>query len=474
MFNLGQFVTYFSNATGKGRKNKEILQSLFDIIAISIPLTDITVTRIIKSEIDLSADLGKAIVNQNSLVTDIRKIIESEIPVNNRQLFLGSIIFNLLNDSTILDSDMIDLIGNTTRYDLKHKTKYSIYTFIAGVYLYIVKRPTKIQDNVATPITNDNINEILSKITIEENMIDDISVPSTLSTTSFMGVFKQFYHRQYLETRKASSVDFYYLDFDSTDYESFNYSKLKKQIYLNIQNFAFSRPELKNLIDEGMQAAIIHQAIRKLEKTNQIYLEDILLYIMLEYFLKAPKLLTSVEMVNYQGTYTPNSSSIHILNKKFATEDMHQLIFGVSCISNNLSSMIDELFNKISNILRNNNERNQFINNSIINSTFEETEAEFIINIYKNGINNSSSKGFGIFIGYKLDITKNYTSKNEFDRLFQNQLQKDIELMTRRINQKITELNIKNYPIYIYIVPFNNADLDKQQIMDDILGGDIE
>lgn len=195
---------------------------------------------------------------------------------------------------------------------------------------------------------------------------------------------------------------------------------------------------------------------------------------MLEYFLKAPKLLTSVEMVNYQGTYTPNSSSIHILNKKFATEDMHQLIFGVSCISNNLSSMIDELFNKISNILRNNNERNQFINNSIINSTFEETEAEFIINIYKNGINNSSSKGFGIFIGYKLDITKNYTSKNEFDRLFQNQLQKDIELMTRRINQKITELNIKNYPIYIYIVPFNNADLDKQQIMDDILGGDIE
>ena len=408
MFNFPQFVHTFIIASGKSRINKDVLNQLIQISNINYEATDTETTRILQSKIDISDRFKDFVFSKEICVKKIKNIIDNYIDISNRPYLLASVIYGLINDPTIMDNELINTYSNLAKDDLKYKTDYSIYEFISGVYAYIITRPTKVENNNYIVPDNSKLNEIISAITIKENIIDDSIIKNTLNSECFYGVFRPYYHNKSLISRNSNLLDFYYLNPDSTDYSKFDYSNLKKQIYKNIENFAFSRPEIQSIINDGMKPAIIHQAIRRLKTSNRFHFEDILLYVLLEYFLKAPKLLTSVEIERFDGKNLTKSSSIHILNKKFDTEDKFQLIFGVSCMSNDLDKMIDDLFVKITSILSNNNERNQIINHSIIDASFDPEQANYIIDIYKNGFN-SSSKGLGVFIGYKLNVSDDFT-----------------------------------------------------------------
>lgn len=472
MFNFPQFVHTFIIASGKSRINKDILNQLIQISNINYEVTDTETTRILQSKIDISDRFKDFVFSKESCIKQIKNIIDNYIDISNRPYLLASVIYGLNNDTTIINNELINPYSNLTKDDLKYKTDYSMYEFISGVYAYIITRPTKVENNSYIVPDNSKLNEIISAITIKENIIDDSIIKNTLNSECFFGVFRQYYHNEKLISRKSNSLDFYYLNPESTDYSKFDYSNLKKQIYKNIENFAFSRPEIQSIIDDGMKPAIIHQAIRRLKTSNRLHFEDVLLYVLLEYFLKAPKLLTSVEIERFDGKNLTKSSSIHILNKKFDTEDKFQLIFGVSCMANNLDKMIDDLFVRITSIVANDNERNQIINQFIIDASFDSEQANYIIDIYKNGFK-FSSKGLGVFIGYKLNVPNDYKTRTEYDILFQKQLAKDICIISNKINSKLETLELRNYPFYVYIIPFNNPDEDKQSILDAIIEGDI-
>ncbi len=473
MFNLGQFINCFVNASHKNKINKDVTNKLLESVGINLFLEDYDITRLIKSEKDINYTIENAKINTAGCISKIVQLIESYIVPERRAHLVADIICHIINDSTIKDDDTIDVVDKLIKSNLIHTKEYSLYNFVAGVFLFVINRPTKWQNNQYTTSNPTEINNIIRNITLKENTIDDKSVPLSIDKGTFFGVFKNVNHLEKLNIRRSSQLKFYHLDLDSTDFDRFDYNKLKTQIYLNLDKYAFSRPEIKNLIDKGLERALINQAIKRIQQCDNLCLEDFLLYIMLEFFLKAPKLLTSIEIQMHKGFHQPASSSIHLLNKLSKTEDQYQLIFGVSSMSNNLYKMIDDIFLKIQNILKNDIEKNQFISHNVINSTFSEQEAKFIIDVYKNGINQHSIKGIGLFIGYKLDIEGNYTSKKEFETLFKQKLDDDIKFMTNIINKKIENLNLFNYPMYIYIVPFNNPDEDKQKILDDILKGEI-
>ena len=76
---------------------------------------------------------------------------------------------------------------------------------------------------------------------------------------------------------------------------------------------------------------------------------------------------------------------------------------------------------------------------------------------------------FGIFIGYTLGITAD--NNDEFRTESVKKMKADIQTVIPYIRKKIYELNLGMHSYYFYFLPFNDAENDKKEIMNELLLG---
>ena len=77
---------------------------------------------------------------------------------------------------------------------------------------------------------------------------------------------------------------------------------------------------------------------------------------------------------------------------------------------------------------------------------------------------------FGIFLGYTIDdVDKSGKSVEQYQDDVAAQAASDIKANISYIEQKITEHGLEGYSIYIYLLPFKDADADKKEIVDRLL-----
>jgi hypothetical protein len=79
---------------------------------------------------------------------------------------------------------------------------------------------------------------------------------------------------------------------------------------------------------------------------------------------------------------------------------------------------------------------------------------------------------FGVFIGYSIDVEAD--DNDTFRAECMEQMESDIKAAIPYIEKKVSDLNLGMHSYYFYFLPFNNAEVDKKQIMDELLLGGVD
>lgn len=114
----------------------------------------------------------------------------------------------------------------------------------------------------------------------------------------------------------------------------FNPEEMKTLLYRNIGEYVFSRAKIENFKVSGDAFAVGAQAIRVINKNGSAdvkgtgaELGEMLLYSFLEEKLKAPKLMSRVELSTDAKQYASTCDGIHLLTSGTSGLPYHQVVF---------------------------------------------------------------------------------------------------------------------------------------------------
>ena len=79
----------------------------------------------------------------------------------------------------------------------------------------------------------------------------------------------------------------------------------------------------------------------------------------------------------------------------------------------------------------------------------------------------------GAFLGYTLNIPSEGLSFGQYRLAVQEKIKTDIEAVKPYILRKLQELKLEGYSFYFYVLPFNDAPMEKTQIMTELFSGGV-
>lgn len=146
-------------------------------------------------------------------------------------------------------------------------------------------------------------------------------------------------------------------------------------------------------------------------------------------------------------------------------------MFGASSISGSIIDAIDTAFEVLAVIKNGRKNERQMVESTLFNNTYdpETTERLKQIIIPSKQRTAAPDMAFGIFIGYTINVSED--DNDDFRTLAVEKMKSDIREAVPYIEKKATELNLTMHSYYFYFLPFNDAENDKKQIMDELLGG---
>ena len=424
------------------------------------------------------ANYGKIIsCDKNDLIKVFETNVKTYFDTDAQKLIILCLRDIIKNDSM----DALTKIGfedeGYTKQDILNKQVFPFAEFLANVYYFC----TTARDNRTY---NDYLKGISSKdvITYIESFrpfINDIQLETktthiyskvklTLDPKPFNEIFKEIKTNN-LSISNNNHLKMYCLDVINS---KFNYNRLQDFIANNIGRYIYSRAMRNNYNISPELGSLTLKAIRAYKKRIQTtptinHFNEIMLYSFLECVLGAPKIFSKMELQNKNGTYESKTSGIHILSLKKNELPFNQLIFGATDTVDSLTEAVDNAFNQVTTIVNHIPEEMEFIEDTILSEEFDsETNKslEDLIIPKKESNLNKPDRAFGIFLGYTPNIEKIY-SNNEYIEKIIVKLNEDIDHIETYINNKIEALNLKNYSFYIYILPFDNASIDHDEII---------
>lgn len=258
---------------------------------------------------------------------------------------------------------------------------------------------------------------------------------------------------------------------------AFAYNELIELLGDKLYYFSLSRNEIKKLKDSDSLNTLIKRSKDKLKdhlkngndsNSEGGELGEILLYCLLESHLKAPKILTKLELKTSRQLYVNGADGVHLL--KLNNKD-YQLVFGESKLHSDLSQAIYKSFASIEKLIKEKGEKRDFeinlINSQLIKEAYDENMylslKKVIIPSAKVDETNMDYS-FGIFLGFNINITAEEKKKENsiFRSEIREKIKKEIEGCIASINKQINKNHFTGYNFYVYIIPF--SDLPEQRI----------
>lgn len=297
---------------------------------------------------------------------------------------------------------------------------------------------------------------------------------NTSNAKDFDSIFIEIEHCRKLKLKNQNCLRFFHFDVANN---AFIYTGIHRYLQRNIGRYIFSRATIDGLIEDGDADAIGLKAIELLRTANNPKdngaggeLGEILLYLLLEQKLNAPKLLSKVELKTSSNQYVFGSDGVHLLS---LGSTQFQLILGESKIKGNLKDALDDAFKSISNVAKDPSNEIRLIEKNIFFESFTEDQVRLVESLLvpqKRDPNLILDNAFGIFLGYTLDVDHSQYSNSEFRRVVTQKIQEDIELIATHIEEKILKTNLYGYSFYFFIIPFNDAQKDRAYIINKLRG----
>ena len=112
------------------------------------------------------------------------------------------------------------------------------------------------------------------------------------------------------------------------------------------------------------------------------------------------------------------------------------------------------------------------VQKTVLDQFFDQDEVSLLTDVLipQPGKPENYDTAYGIFLGYKLGLNPDGRG-DDFEELAEKKMLLDIKEHAGYIAQKISEAGLNAHSFYVYIVPFNEAEQEKTQIMDAVLRG---
>lgn len=387
---------------------------------------------------------------------------------------LKNILCQLILESTNVEGDdvIIETANITKNTILNDTSDFPVFlgSLIYFIFVNVLKEKhykTKLdaRNGEKAIFSDSDYRALVSQANKFKNPTFDISHLLTVEKKSnFDSVFSEVPNPNNLHSRTPNQFKLYCLDVDS---DGFNYNQLREFITKNLNNYIYSRTEIKGFIEKGKIKLIGVEALREIKKhggMNGDELGHILLYSYLECVLKAPKLFSHFE-TSRNGIETTGTMHIAYIG---GDTPMNQVIVGSADIEDSLLEGIDKAL-KTANELKGTIEGNfRFVDSAIFDKSLEYVDAQKIKDIIvpHKGKHTYIATGYGIFVGYKVALNPNdYATPEELAEALQNKMLEDINDNFSEIEDKIKEYGLENRSIYLYILPFNDPTNDKDSII---------
>ncbi len=211
----------------------------------------------------------------------------------------------------------------------------------------------------------------------------------------------------------------------------FNPEEMKKLLYRNIGDYVFSRAKIEHFKVTGDAFAIVSQALRVLQKNGGADIKgtgselgELLLYSFLEEKLKAPKLMSRVELSTDAKQYASSCDGIHLLTSGVSGMPYHQVVFGASSIVGDLTYAIDAAFESIVEIEKNEDKELHMVDNVIFDRLLNDDEVELAKQIFVPSPNPTVNynTSYGLFLGYTIGLDPNQYSVAEFPGIVEEKM----------------------------------------------------
>ena len=186
--------------------------------------------------------------------------------------------------------------------------------------------------------------------------------------------------------------------------------------------------------------------------------------------------MSRVELSTDAKQYASSCDGIHLLTSGVSGVPYHQVVFGASSIVGDLTYAIDAAFESIVEIEKNEDKELHMVDSVIFDRLLNDDEVELAKQIFIPSPNPTVNynTSYGIFLGYTIGLDPNQYSIAEFPEIVEEKMQEDIRRNIDYILQKISDNNLNLHSFYFYVLPFNDGETDKKDIMEAVLKGDVD
>ncbi|GIO23467.1 DUF1837 domain-containing protein [Oceanobacillus sp. J11TS1] len=262
----------------------------------------------------------------------------------------------------------------------------------------------------------------------------------------------------------------------------FDYSTTVDELLNSVADFALSRKTKEYLAKTGgMKLSKEARTKFKDWKQNTGELGEFLLFCFLEGHLRAPKILSKLELKTSSEMYVHGADGLHYLK---LPNDNYQLIFGESKLHKPITKGLREAFKSISEFKNSVNSKGEeksgisfersLMSSNLDRETFSEEEKAFLSSIiYPSRGENSFNvdDAFGIFIGYEVDFEneRKCLKNDDFREHVETSIKETIEKQKGNIANYIDEFDLHGHTFYIYVLPFSKLDDTRKIILKELL-----
>lgn len=297
------------------------------------------------------------------------------------------------------------------------------------------------------------------KRTLKDPMFDRIFLKATEMTISGLS--------------NPSTASVFYVDPINC---KFRFRDLKDFIINNIGSYVFSRAQIQRINESTKNSAAVgSQAmlkfIRKYGANAGNVLGEIMLYIFLEQELDAPKIMSKIELDEYNRGTVSKSDGVHLLSQFKSGQPFHQLVFGASDIVGDLSTAVDRAFEKIIRIDENNEDELRMVESTTQWTIYDADATQYMFNLMRpqKGGTYKPDMAFGAFLGYTLNLDSQEMDSQKYKIAVKEQLIKDIEAVQNHITDIIMRNRLYGYSFYFFVLPFNDALHEKTNLITELL-----
>jgi hypothetical protein len=291
-------------------------------------------------------------------------------------------------------------------------------------------------------------------------------------------IFTEVEHQETLGLRRRGQLRLFHMAMHSNRFFTGN---LQNVLYHNLARYAFSRAKMEDYKQNDELDVAIAEAMRIMRENigddpegTGSAMSEILVYAFLEEYLKANKILSRVELFSELSQFKSECKGIHLLPPDESAGELHyQLVFGASRIVGELEDAITYAFETIKKIQAHEEREIVMLQKTSLSRMVNKKEAAFLKTIIlpEPGEAKDYDIAYGVFLGYSLGLDKD--RGEEFVQLAKAKMEFDLRRWAPYMAKKIKECGLQNSSFYFYLVPFDDAEVDSREIMDNVLKGGV-